>query len=120
MAMNQEKKSIVYVVQKQMRFDNKSGELVPRFDLDPASKFGEFKYLLSPTASPFKVDSILKDLKRSLQEYTSNDWLLLIGNPCLIGWAVSLAAHYNGGQVNLLQWSGKDQSYLPVQGQLYD
>ncbi len=110
---------VVYVVQKQMRFDNTKGELVPRFDLKPAEEYGRFVYLLSPTASPFKAASVLADMKKHLKDFTNQDHLLLIGNPCLIGFAVAVAAFYNNGRVNMLQWSGKDGKYLPVSGDIY-
>jgi len=110
---------VVYIVQKQMRFDRDAGELVPRFDLEPAEQFGRFEYLLSPSASPFKPQSVLDDLHRRLVKYSSKDHLLLIGNPCLIGFAVTVAAHYNNGRVNLLQWSGKDQAYLKISAETY-
>jgi hypothetical protein len=109
----------VFIVQKQMRFDRGKGELVPRFDLEPAKTFGPFEYLLSPTASPFKPESVIQELKQRLKSYGKNDWLLLIGNPCLIGFSVSIAAGYADGWVNLLQWHGKDQKYLPVRAKIY-
>lgn len=108
------KKPIVYVVQKQMRFDRNLGELVPRFDLEPAEQFGRFVYLLSPSAAPWKPESVLTDLHKRLKDYTDQDYLLLIGNPCLIGFAVAVAAKHNNGRVNLLQWHGRDRAYLKV------
>ncbi|MGW8178857.1 MAG: hypothetical protein ACWGQW_08865 [bacterium] len=104
----------VFVVQKQMRWDQTKGELVPKFDLSPAEKFGAVTYLLSPTAGPFNPGPIIKELRAKLSDIKSTDYLLLIGNPCLIGWALAIALKHTGGKVNLLQWSGKEQSYLPI------
>lgn len=111
-------KTRVFVVQKQMRWDQSKGELVPKFDLTKAEKFGEVVYLLSPTAGPFNPAPIIKELKTKLSTIQPTDFLLLIGNPCLIGWATAIAVQYTGGRVNLLQWSGKEQSYLPIQTKL--
>lgn len=111
----------VFVVQKQMRFDREKGELVPKFELGPAEEFGELVYLLSPTAGPFNPESILRDLHRILVDYDhTKDHLLLIGNPCLIGWAVSVAAQYGDGYVATLQWSGKDKKYMSVTADLME
>lgn len=105
----------VYVVQEQMRFDRDSRQMVPRFpSISRATMYGELVYLLSPTAAPFSSESIVKELHFKLKGFTENDHLLLVGNPCLIGWVVSIAAQYNEGRVSLLQWSGKDQNYIPV------
>lgn len=110
----------VYVVQKQMRFDQDSGELVPRFNtLDLAEKWGEMKYLLSPSAHPFGTDSVIGDLHEKLKEYTPDDHLLLIGNPALIGMATAIAAHYSGGDVRFLQWSGRSGDYAEISAKIF-
>ena len=112
----------VYVVQKQMRFDRESGSLVPKFDLEPAEEYGAIEYLLSPTAAPFNPGPILAELRERLARFNDEDYLLLVGNPVIIGWAMAIAADINGN-VKALQWSGKDQRYicidaevLPVEG----
>ena len=110
----------VYVVQKQMRFDDELGELVPRFpSIEMASKWGDLKYLLSPSAHPFKPDAVLKDLHGKLKNYGDEDFLLLIGNPALIGMSVSVAAHYNKGAIQLLQWSGRQKTYTEICTRLF-
>ena len=106
---------IVYVVQKQMRFDDEIGELVPRFDLEPAQRHGKIKYLLSPTASPFRPDNIIQDLHDKLCNFTKNDFLLLLGNPCLIGLSCAIAANYTDGDLKLLQWRGVEQDYITIE-----
>lgn len=108
----------VYVVQKQQRFDARSGDLVPRYDtINRAAQYGEMEYLLSPTAGPFRSESIIAELKEKLKNFTDQDYLVLIGNPCLIGWAVAIAAQRSGGKVNLLQWSGRNDSYVEIRSQ---
>lgn len=112
------KNARVLVVQKQHRFDHSTGTLVSKYDLDPARAFGEISYLLGPTAAPFSSAPIITELREKLKDYDGDsDFLLLIGNPCLIGWAVALAAANSGGVVSLLQWSGREQRYLPIRAQ---
>lgn len=111
--------SRVFVVQRQQRWDDRKQELVDRFDtLDLAKKHGEFIYLLSPKAGPFNPDSVIAELHEKLKDYSDDDYLLLIGNPCLIGWTVAIAAHYNGGVVNLLQWNGSQKDYIMIASQI--
>lgn len=105
----------VYVVQNQHRLDRDSGNLVPKYDLASAKKFGELVYLLSPTANPFRSEGIVNEMRRKLFDFDDRSFLLLIGNPVLIGIATTLAAESNGGKVTVLQWSGKDQDYRPIQ-----
>ena len=113
-------KSIVYVVQNQRKQDER-GTLVPKWDLSPAAEYGEIQYLLSPTARPFKPQSIIQELHQKLARYRPEmDHLLLLGNPCLIGMVVSIAAHYGQGRVRLLQWDGRNMKYAPIATTLYD
>lgn len=104
----------IFVVQKTMRWDAGKGELVPKFDLAPAEEYGEIVYLLSPTAAPFNPDTILPELHAKLENITEDDYLLLVGNPALIGMVCAIAADYSQGCFNMLQWSGKDRKYLPI------
>lgn len=110
----------VYIVQKQMRFDDKTGSLVPRFKtLDRAEKFGRFEYLLSPSAHPFNPDNIIGDLHEKLKDFCDEDYLLLIGNPVLIGMAAAVASHHNNGRLRFLQWSGRQNDYAEVSARIF-
>ena len=110
----------VYAVQQQMRFDQVSKELVPRFtSINKAERWGEISYLLSPSAHPFNPELVLGDLHEKLSSFSDNDYLLLIGNPGLIGMATALAAYYNSGTVKLLQWSGRHNEYTEIVTKIY-
>jgi len=105
----------VFVVQKQMKMDHDSGELVPRFpSINKAEKWGKLHYLLSPSANPFKSEGIITDLQKSLGNFSDEDYLVLIGNPILIGITSAIAAYHNEGNVNFLQWSGRENRYIEI------
>lgn len=106
--------SRVFVVQKHLKLDE-DGNLVPKFDFSAAEKFGHIEYLLGPSASPFNVDNILDDLHEKLSDFSTRDFILLVGNPVFIGLATAVAASYAGGNINLLQWSGKDRGYIVLE-----
>lgn len=108
-------KNRVFVVQNQHRWSREHQRFEPKFDLSPAETFGELVYLLSPTAAPFRPEPVIEELREKLADFGPGDHLLLVGNPVLIGFAVALAADANGGDVSLLQWSGKDQRYIAVE-----
>lgn len=110
----------VFVVQQQMRFDQARKELVPRFSsINKAEEWGEIDYLLSPSAHPFNPELVLGDLHEKLSGFSDSDYLLLIGNPGLIGMATSIAAYYNEGQVKFLQWSGRHNEYTEIVTKIY-
>jgi len=110
--------SKVFVVQNQHRWDPAKGAFVPKFDLTSATKYGELVYLLTPTAAPFNSGPVINELRDKLAFFGDDDCLLLIGNPVLIGCAVAIASEVNNGRVRMLQWSGTDRRYVPVQVEL--
>ena len=105
---------LVFVVQNQHRYDAVKRTFVPKFDLDPARVFGDLIELLSPTASPFNFETVKEELIHKLSHYRDGDCLLCVGNPVLMMAAGAIAASFNEGRVRALQWSGKDQRYIPV------
>ena len=110
--------AVVYVVQKQLKVDPRSGDLVSRFDLSSAESLGEVRYLLSPSARPYNAGGIITELYKKLDSFSDSDYLLLIGNQCLVGFAMSVAADLNNGRVRILQWSGRDQAYVEIQADI--
>lgn len=110
----------VYVVQKQMRFDNDKKELVSRFSsIHKAEKWGELEFILSPSAHPFDPELVLGDIHEKLSGFNDDDHLLLIGNPGLIGMSTAIAAHYNEGRIKFLQWSGRHNEYIQIIVKIY-
>lgn len=104
----------VYVIQDQQRWDESAQKLVPKHNFESAMTFGRLEFLLSPKAAPFNPETVLGEMHAKLANFSDRDHLVLVGNPALIGWAVSLAALYNNGKVSVLQWSGKDQKYIRI------
>src|SRR5690606_29686130 len=106
--------SRVFVVQNQHRWNRDEQRFEPKFDLTPAKEFGELVYLLSPTAAPFRPEPIIEELREKLSDFGTGDYLLLVVNPILLGFAGAIAGDADGRDVSLLQWSGKDQRYIAV------
>lgn len=109
----------VYVIQNTHRLDRGSSTLIPKYDLSSAERFGELVYLLTPNAKPHD-QSVIAELKEKLREFTDDDHLLLVGNPALIGFACAVAADWNEGRLSVLQWDGKNKSYVAVKADLYE
>lgn len=111
--------SKVYVVQKQMRREGDG--YVPKYDFGPAEGHGELVFMLDDRDNPYQQERVLAVLRSYLEDYTPEDYLLLVGNPCLIGWAVALAADATDtGTVQLLQWNGRHGVYDAVPADIYD
>lgn len=87
------------------------GKFTDTFDLSPAEVYGKLEFLLGPTEKPW--DTVLPTLYEKLRWFSVEDYLLLIGNPCLIGMATAVAAEYSA-DINFLQWSANEQQYIKV------
>ena len=105
--------SKVYVVQNMLK-RNDSGELVPKYDLTPAERWGEIIPLVSPTAKPFNSKQIISEMRDKLCDYSDEDFILPIGNVCLIAMATTIASKSNNGTVRLLQWNGANHCHFPI------
>lgn len=108
----------VYIVQDQQRLNRITQKLERKYDFTSAERFGRLVTLLSPTARPFQPQSVVPDLRERLSKFSDGDYLLLIGNPVLIGWSVAIASEVNGGRVSVLQWNGDRGEYTPIHANL--
>ena len=103
--------AIVYVIQEIP--GTKAG--TPKINIMSASRYGKFKFLLpefsqiifSPGPLIFKLRSLLKN-------YRPTDYLLLTGDPAIIGVACSIASEITNGKYNLLKWDKQERQYYPI------
>ena len=108
---------IVYVIQEIS--GTKAGN--PKINIMSASKYGKFRFLLpefsqiifSPGPLIFKLRSLLKD-------YRTKDYLLLTGDPAIIGVACSIASDMTNGKYNLLKWDKQERQYYPITINLHE
>jgi hypothetical protein len=82
-----------------------------------AERFGTVKYLLPDGFQIVRSPVIAEDkLKRKLARFSDDDYLLLTGDPIIIGLATLIAGRANGGRVNTLKWDRRDGGhYIPIQ-----
>lgn len=104
----------VYVIQNHASYNKSTGLMEPRYDLSPAEHFGTLEFLLSPVTVPNKPERAIAELRKKLRNFSDDDFLLLIGNPCFIGWATAIAADINDGSVAMLQYNGNRKQYFVV------
>lgn len=106
----------VYVVQRTTRWDEDTQSYVPKFDLSPASEFGEIVILLGHDAKDMDTVEVVDLLHDKLNEFSDADFLLPVGDPCFIGLASAIAAAYNNGTVRMLRWRPRMRSHQLVVG----
>ena len=108
---------IVYVIQEIP--GTKEGR--PKINIMGAQKFGKIKVLLREDSQMiFSPGPIIFELRRLLKEYRSTDYLLLTGDPAIIGVACSVVSDITHGKYNLLKWDRQEKMYYPISINLYE
>jgi hypothetical protein len=92
----------------------------PKINIIGASQFGTLKVLLPENAQIIlSAGPLIFKLRQLLQNYTPNDYLLLTGDPAIIGVACSVASDITNGKYNLLKWDKQERRYYPVEIDLF-
>ena len=93
----------------------------PKFNITGALKYGKLKVLLKEnTQIILSPGPVVFELRRLLKDYTSKDYLLLSGDPSVIGIAVAIVSDINSGKFNLLKWDRQEKVYYPLEINLYE
>lgn len=91
-----------------------------RHNFNPAREYGEVKTLLPPNYQiQFDASWAVSAIQEGLEDIEPEDYLLLAGDPALIGITVAIAADYLNGKVNLLKWDRQEKTYIPIRSSLY-
>ena len=111
------KEKIVYVIQEIP--GTQAGN--PKINIIGASKYGEFKFLLPEFSQIiFSPGPLIFKLRKSLKDFTREDYLLLTGDPAIIGVACSIVSDMTNGRYNLLKWDKQERKYYPIEINLYE
>ena len=115
--LKQDSEKIVYVIQEIP--GTKEGR--PKINIMGAQKFGKIKVLLKEDSQMiFSPGPIIFELRRLLKEYRTTDFLLLTGDPAIIGVACSVVSDITHGKYNLLKWDRQEKMYYPISINLYE
>ena len=111
------KEKIVYVIQEIP--GTQAGN--PKINIMGASKYGKFKFLLPELSQIiFSPGPLIFKLRNSLKDFTREDYLLLTGDPAIIGVACSIVSDMTNGRYNLLKWDKQERQYYPIEINLYE
>ena len=108
---------IVYVIQEIA--GTKDGK--PKINILGAAEYGTFKFLLPELSQMiFSPGPLIFKLRKGLKDYTTQDHLLLTGDPAIIGVACSIVSNITNGKFNLLKWDKQERKYYPIQINLFE
>ena len=92
----------------------------PKINIIGASQFGSLKVLLPENAQIIlSAGPVVFKLRQLLKDYTSEDYLLLTGDPAIIGVACSIVSDITNGKYKLLKWDKQERRYYPIEIDLY-
>ena len=109
--------SVVYVIQEIA--GTKDGR--PKINIMGAAEYGTFKFLLPELSQIiFSPGPLIFKLRKGLQNYNQKDYLLLTGDPAIIGVACSIVSDITNGKYNLLKWDKQERKYYPIEINLHE
>jgi len=93
----------------------------PKINIIGAREFGDLKVLLPENSQIILSPTyVIQTLKQKLKDYQVGDYLLLTGDPAIIGVACSIVSDVTNGKYNLLKWDKQERRYYPVEIDLYN
>ena len=111
------KSPIVYVIQEIA--GTKEGK--PKINILGAAEYGTFKFLLPELSQMiFSPGPLIFKLRKGLKDYNPQDFLLLTGDPAIIGVACSIVSDITSGKFNILKWDKQERKYYPIHINLFE
>ena len=103
----------VYLLQD-IPVDSETGR--PKYNIMGARKYGDIvimfraleQIMLSP--GPF-----IFSIRQKLKDFTEEDYLLLNGDPAIIGVTCAIASEMTNGKFRLLKWNRQERTYYPIE-----
>ena len=90
----------VYVIQE-----------MPYRDILSAEEYGELVSIIEPGYQLYIVEKV----RVALKNFNDEDYLLLIGDPSIIGIACAIACDINMGKLKVLKWDRRRERYYPIE-----
>ena len=110
-------RSTVYVIQEIA--GSQAG--TPKINIMGASSYGKFKFLLPEFSQMiFSPGPLIFKLRKGLKDFKEGDYLLLTGDPAIIGVACSIVSDITNGKYNLLKLDKQERKYYPIDINLYE
>ena len=95
----------VYVIQE-----------MPYKDILSAEEYGELVSIIEPGYQLYiSPEPIVEKVRVALKNFNDEDYLLLIGDPSIIGIACAIACDINMGKLKVLKWDRRRERYYPIE-----
>ena len=86
------------------------------YNVRSAEKFGDLKVMLPDRKQiVLAAGPIAHKLKQELKDFNDDDYLLLIGDPAIIGLCCAIASDFNNGKFKVLKWDRNEKRYYDLE-----
>ena len=96
----------------------------PKINIMGAASYstsGKFNFLLPEFSQMIHSPGpLIFTLRKKLKDYKPRDYLLLTGDPAIIGVACSIVSDITNGKYNVLKWDKQERKYYPITINLYE
>lgn len=96
----------------------------PKINIMGASSYStsnDFIFLLPELSQIiFSPGPLIFKLRKGLKDFTTEDYLLLTGDPAIIGVTCSIVSDMTNGKYKLLKWDKQERKYYPIEINLYE
>ena len=108
---------VVYVIQEIA--GTRDGR--PKINIMGAAQYGVFRFLLPELSQIiFSPGPLIFKLRKGLKDYRQKDFLLLTGDPAIIGVACSIVSDMTNGKYRLLKWDKQERKYYAIEINLHE
>ena len=92
----------------------------PKINIIGAKEYGDFVFLLPEFSQMiFSPGPLIFKLKNLVKNFKPTDYLLLTGDPAIIGVVCCLISDITNGRFNLLKWDRQEKKYYPIEIDVY-
>jgi len=105
----------VYAPQVPAKYDPATKLWVPTINLDPAKQYGDVVVMLPPNANRLHINPLVVALKEQMKDFSSDDYIIAVGDPSLIAAAACIAVKKTSGLLKILKWDRMSNSYVMVE-----
>ena len=96
----------------------------PKINIMGAASYAtsnKFNFLLPEFSQMiFSPGPLIYKLRQGLKKFKVEDYLLLTGDPAIIGVACSIVSDITNGKYNVLKWDKQERKYYPIEINLYE
>ena len=88
----------------------------PKYNILGAQKYGEIVTLLPENSQMIlSPGPLIQKLRTLLKDISSDAYLLLGGDPAIIGVTCSVVSDLTNGKYKLLKWDRQEKTYYPIE-----